>query len=384
MSPDTPLNEAAIEDLEQEGEYLTTSEGSGEAEGRALLITDHSVLNGDDLQKAISTLDGYDIDIQTTQDEVTKVRSLESVAKLVLAQESIAQSDAEEIERVVGGLYENVAGRKEFTELPTRAHLLKVKEYVGEKVNEAKGSLIARHRKLTVSTFDSALCLCTALNDSLLPEIISYLEQLRSMALSDLEVASKTKRLLYYAKRGNDSIQKLNLADLRQIIIRPMTFQESYVNADPELPNEKALSGFYQAASNASLRKLISLSQMVYIDLPTSLKDSAAGRVSDGNVTGFSYLSLLGFLAQGELLTFFDNARIGLESVMAQATSTYENFKSLSDEAMTPDLIKDQLTEIGCFYSVILELEKYRNIAQDFAVQSEPILTAYSKVIRKD
>lgn len=382
MSLEVSLNDEAVDDLHADGEYLTTAEGDMNNGGKALLVADPSMTDGGDLQEKISVLTGLDIEIQTTENDVDRVRDLETVAKTVLAQESISQSDAEQINRVVGGLFEKVAGPKEFTEVPTRANLIKVKEYVGAKVTEAKLDLLARHRKLTSSTFEAAVCLGEALTERLLPETIALYESLRQKAMADLEIASTTKALIYYKKRSPNSTEPPLLIDLRNAWVNPSNLNKDLENADPDLPQDSDVSAFYQIIQSSSFRRLIKSAEMAYIDLPSVLKHSIAQDTGAPSVY-YSYLELLGLFTQGQILSFLENAKIGMDKFFEDGKSFYAGVKEQIDGDLPLEVIREQLSQIGNFYALIIELEKYRTVAQVFAMRAENILEAYGKVIRK-
>lgn len=382
MSLEVSLNDEAVDDLHADGEYLTTAEGDMNNGGKALLVADPSLTDGGDLQEKISVLTGLDIDIQTTENDVDRVRDLETVAKTVLAQESISQSDAEQINRVVGGLFEKVAGPKEFTEVPTRANLIKVKEYVGAKVTEAKLDLLARHRKLTSSTFEAAICLCEALTERLLPETIALYEELRQKSMADLEIASTTKSLMYYKKRSPNNTEPPILVDLRNFGINTSAPGESLENGDPDLPQNTEIRAFYEILQSSSFRKLVNASTMTYVDLPSVLKYSIA-QDSSAPTIYYSYVELLGLFTQGQILAFLENAKIGMDKFFEDGKVFYAGVKEQIDGDLPLATIREQLSQISNFYGLVIELEKYRSVAQTFAMRAENILEAYGKVIRK-
>lgn len=376
------LNDAALDDLDQEADYLTQGEGEAASIGVARVVTDDEldVKVPKEVDEAVSALSDYDVQIQTTKDDVTKIHELSDVANTVLAQETISQADAEEVNRVYGGLYEEVASAKEYTQAPSSINLQQTKDFVKEKLEDVKQTAIQRHQEYMSKTFTHASCLLKCLKEDLLPELYEDMEVARRHALSDLAEASVSKKFVIYStprmnKEGEVS-QPPRLVDLKTLAMYDSVRREEYElpASLQSLPSDDDVHKLRDVFHGAVFRKLMKESDL-YRDVLESLHRSyhefGDGR---GDVYCLTYIDLLGILSSGKIESYIKDAFNALEEVFVNAEAVIN--KTLADGASEEDLSESSLI-VSDLYEKLLLAEKFRMTMAMFLYRAKPILEGF-------
>jgi hypothetical protein len=375
------LNDDVEAEIGRDADYLTTGDGEGASQGDALMVSDPTAVVHEDLEAELRSLDGMEVEIQTTVDGVTRLHDLKEVSDLVLTQESISLSDAEQVDMKIGGLFESVT-RKEFTEVPTRANLAEVRAYVADKSKAESDVVYERHAKLMATTFETAIGMADRLMGVMLPATIEAFNCLRTKSLKDIDIAVNAKNMLYYKRNSSDLNAHAQLVDLRNLMIYPMDLVSELDTDDVGFPEHCDLASFYEVILSSPFKMLMSAADMASGELVNVLR-SSSGADRNSEVMNFSYLDILGSFSQGKVYLFLSNAMKSLKPIIEEAKCVRAVSQEESTEIVPLAVLREQLSVVSSFYSLVIELEKYRAVAHSFALRSEPIIEAYGKLIRK-
>ena len=377
------LNDEALNELHDDGEYLTHAEGQVVSLGDATVITDDEtgLLPPKNIDEAVEKLSDYDVKIQTNVDKVVKLHDLQDVADTVLASESIGQSDAKEIERTYGGLYDNVATRQEYSEVPTKVNLAPTQDYVAQRLGSYKEDAVASCRAYIEETYEAAVSLNTFFHGGAIAKVVALFEELQQTALADLPLASKSNKFLHYRKTKNTEGQTAaDLTDLRRVNLYFQNFQEEFLNASSELPSKETIGLFKDSFSNDTFRSLVKIAESSN-SAGESLLRSQAYYNREEHV-GYDYLALLGFLAEGRFISFFTEAMKELDAIAKDAevaVAAIRDVNQVTDDVLSG--VQEKMSAMGMYYSCLLSLERYRLAASTFGSMAKQIVSGFSKVL---
>ena len=380
------LNDDAMVDLNEEADYLTDDEGKAASAGIVRVETEDGLdlKVPPEIDQAVSALSDYDVQIQTTKDDVTKIYELDDVANTVLAQETIGQADAEEIERVYGGLYENVASKEEYTTAPSSINLKETKEYIEEKRAMFEVEAIQRHKDYLQKTSEQAICLLQCLNEKVVPETMEMLEQLRRLSQDDLTKASVSKKFLIYTKEvKNDKgevTRSPELIDLKKQRLYDSIKREEY--EIPEwlmcLPEDDDIRKLREVFHSAQFRKLMSETN-AYRDVLDSLHNDFHRTYGKEDRYTLTYIELLMVFASGKIEEYLQKAFESLTLVANNAKPVIE--KMLDDTPKTREMLSECALAVSDFYEKLLTAEKFRMLAYMLCYRAEPILAGFRKAL---
>lgn len=289
------------------------------------------------------------------KESIQSALSMDSIAKTVLAMESISSSDAQDIQQAYPGLTDDVAQPGEFTEVPTRTNLDKVQRYVKSALDAAKDTLKITQHEYINETKDSAAGILAALSTVFVPRLLGDLEMLKTEALNEMADKASVGGYLFYT---NDD--KPRLLDLKRTAIRYMSSYGEVIDenivaegkrlgdivAQPFVQKALELSKFASyAADNGNLlhktwhyqhpeeKELL----CTYIDLMMLL---GSGRLIEFIDASLQSLQKEGQVVQAELDVFEHSSLVllGDSSKMAESLSDYHE-KLLSMSLLTWSLL---------------------------------------------
>ena len=381
------LNDQAMDDLHEEADYLTEDEGKAASLGTVRVETEEALdlKVPKEVDQAVSALSDYDVQIQTTKDDITKVYELEDVASTVLAQETIGQADAEEIERVYGGLYDNVASKQEYTAAPSSINLKETKNYVEERKALFESEAIQRHKDYLKNTSEQAYCLLQCLYESVYPETMDMLEQTRRVCIEDLSKASLSKNFLIYTKETRNDKGEVTrmpeLIDLKTLRLYDSIKREEYTIPDTLqcLPDDDDVRKLREVFHSNQFRKLMTESSL-YRDVLESLhRDFHNYSGSREECYDLTYVDLLTVFTSGKIEEYLQKAFEALADVAKSAKPIIEEM--LSDSQKTKEQLSECALATSDFYEKLLTAEKFRMMAYMLCYRAEPILAGFRKAL---
>lgn len=383
------LNTEAMDDIQGDADYLTTDEGKSAKDGTVRIIADdHLDVNvPKDIDEAVSALDGYDIQIQTTKDDIVKIRELDELSGIIMAQETISQSDAEEVERVYGGLYDNVAQAREYTQSPSSVNLKETKAYMATALKETTESAISRHREYLTKTYEHAMCLLTCLNEKLIQETLGEFDELREQSRKDIASAAvSTNFLVYTAPLTNDAGEETSpprLVDLKKVRLYG-ELKEGYVipSSLACLPSNDDIRMLREVFHSDPIRRLMRESNLFQDVLESLHRDYHNTNSSNREFFDLSYLDLLLVFVSGKIEEYLTKAFKALNEVSEKMAE------------VVPVLIANEVTEVGKevawsesalavsdFYEKLMNAEKFRMATYMLMYRAKPILDGFRKAL---
>lgn len=381
------LNDEAMDDLHEEADYLTQSEGEAASLGVVRVETEDAIdlKLPKNIDEAVSALSDYDVQIQTTKDKVTKVFELDDVASTVLAQETISQADAAEVERVYSGLYDAVAGPKEYTEAPSSINLKATQDYVAEKKIEALSNAFSDHKTYVEKTSKHVFCLLHCLNEEMLPMTLDEFDALRRKATDDLSKASVSNNFLVYTKECKNEAGEITkapeLIDLKNLRLYGSIEDRDYqipesLNCLPDADDITKLREVYHGKAFRSLM----MTSNIYRDVLEALhRDFHSDGSTERNFYDLTYLDLLTVFASGKIETFLTRTFEALNAVASQATPVIE--RVLSSDSMSKEELSETALAVSDFYEKLMSAEKFRSVAYMFCYRAKPILDGFRQAL---
>ena len=383
------LNDEALSELNDDADYLTDGNSKDTIKDTIVVACDNKVDLDvpDDIDAAVSALDGYDVELQTSKDDVVKVTALDDLANTVLAQETISQADAEEVERVYGGLYENVASQKEFTQTPTSVNLKETQQYVEATLEATKTAAINRHKEYLVKTYDHATCLLKCLNEKLLPELLDELAKLREQSTADLAKASVSKNFLVYTKElKNDAGQVTSsprLIDLKNSMLFCDIKEQYDIPASlRSLPSKDDIEMLREVFYGVVFKRLMSVSKIT-TDILASLHREYHS-LSDGDRTYYdlTYIDILSIYVSGRIESYITEAFAALNQLAEKIVEVVPKFIASEDGSEDQEQRwSESALEVSDFYERLMQAEKLCMTVYMFNYRAKPILEGFGKAL---
>lgn len=317
------LNQEAMDDLDQEAEYLTTETDNPESKEDLVVKTDERIDPSlpQDVDVTVSRLEDYNTHIRTVEDGIEKTHDLQDVMDTVLANETIGQAGAVEIEDRVGGLAEAVAPVNEYTQAPSSVNYKETKNYVAQKLQSSYDLVSVKHKAYLEATLEQAKELHTKLLEEEIPSLLRELDGARAETSDEIEDTFDISEYLAYTK-GEEPARLVNLAT------EPMTstpmhelyqISEDYEHLVPEDDQLKYVKYIDQEEVRQVLAKCYSFSDM------------------DNSIRPDSYMKILELFNMGILSRYLTGIQMDLEEnepkvkQLEQMKETSNNLESLEN-----------------------------------------------------
>lgn len=387
MLPNVDINSSLMDDMHQEGDYISSSEKKASEIGAEMIPGQPDDGNTPEVNDALAVLEGHDAEVQVTHDDLTKVFDMRETATRILAQESISQGDAEEIQRVYGSLEDEVAPVATFTEVPTKVNLDTTKAWIADKLESHFAEARNRHLDYIGRTEEYAKRLLTSLAVSI-PEVLDDIESLRVVALADLSKAGTSKNFLVYrARRNTNQGQPPELVDLRRQALYNQNFVDEFEPCDilADLPTSTdiiALRETYFSKAFSILAKKAGAGREELLALHNAYHGDGA---EDQYVRSLSYIELLSLLSTGVIGEFITEAYAKLlpmaEEIGGQKASLLA--AKLENTPEATEKLSQSALALSDYYELLLQLEKFRTAVYMFNYRAKVVLDAFRKVLDK-
>lgn len=396
-----PINEVQLSDLTSTTDALpetfVTPPSAGNPNGpEAVIGADPGAVNDtpEQVQAALDALLNANTQIATTEDNITKVADLKDVVSTVMAQESISQSDVEEIDRKVGGYLGDEVSIKEFTEAPSRIGLEQTRQFAQRRLEDQVASTKQQFEAFVAATKDHAVTLLTSLQKSV-PVTIEMLESAEYVAARDLPRHAKCNR--FWAFHTNKEGQPDGDAfDLRYGYIRS-GYDEGLIGVPEEIQQVHAMvfRAFNQAADFKPLRELLMAQSLNAANEPFRqvLNKVKHGTGSEEErVRASSFINALQVLASGGLSRF-------LSLVLSRAAEAAGEVERMLQVANAPGaVLKEERDDYGAYegalanacremseyYLVLTKLAQYEQAARLFVNATVPLIDAFGRVLDRE
>ena len=268
-------------------------------------------------QVAVDELSKYDVQLKTTEDGLTRLHDLDRVTDTVLAAESIGQSDAEEVNRLLPALSEEVAPPKQFTELPTRTNLTETKAFISQAVASEKDTLVSGFMAIV----DAELAVLAPIDIPLLVNrTLEALEGLRQAAILDIAKVGVSKKFYFYRDEPKE------LIDVRHYPIRGLMESRAEEGTELEIPGAGLACSLTTALTCDDFVKFMKRGSVAYRS-PEGALIRMQDRDGDTDRHQWSYMELLSYLVTGEAGTLLSEMALGFETMKTKTEEELERVK---------------------------------------------------------
>lgn len=229
------LNEDIDTDLQTESDFITHPEGAAAVQMGTIKIDatgENGVSDEDEIEAVVKHLENYQVEIAAVSDKQKRLHDLKEVSNLVLASETISQSDVIALNHHVQqaeGLEEAPLNPVMFTQTPTRTGLTDVRMYILGLFKEADATskeLLERHLETELPHLEK---IYVELVDSVVPELLVMFDELAYEA-QDLQTKLSLSKVFYVYTQGANGPSE-TVTDLRYMNLRYPT-REIYNDAD--------------------------------------------------------------------------------------------------------------------------------------------------------
>lgn len=383
MSHDTPINEDILAELNKDSDFIKPAD---DITGDAVSITDpDGVGTTPDVQEAIDAISAQDSEAEENKQAAVKVGELKDVADRIMATETISIVDAEEVQRVYGGLEESVAPVATYSEAPTKTNLVPTQRYVAKKLTEETDRTLVRHLNYVNATYGSSKKLLELLKGQM-AELLAEFEEVRIRAAADLSKASLSQRFkAFTAESGEGGDKKLGpLVDMKAVCLYSQDFNKDFIidGNTLKLPTREETYSFREVYFSDAFKKLLRSSEKASRDPLVALHRAFHNDTGSGSPYGVSYIDLLTLFSSGKveyLLTLF------VEEVERVSKIVDEEYEKLTkpDAEIVPwsEEFRESTLLFSNFYEALLQLEKYRMVTKMFIYRSLPIIEGFGSVL---
>lgn len=291
MSPLEGLNDEALDTLKPTGEFVTPPSGDTPP-GGALTVVVEPPEDNREIDALVASLSNYDVTLQTAEDGLTKLHSMDEVANLVLASESIGQSEADEVLKIMPRLSDDVAPISDYTEVPTRTKLIETKAFVTRTLAEEKRTALECCINFLKTEFAHGEMLLKYLSETRLPAIYSDLEALRLESLEDLVNVGVSMNFLHYTTDNHPT-----LVDFRTRTITRYSTSENFATIPASHPSDGLMKALDDALRAEDFKLFYEATSPVTYTIDTMMALLRSSRISEDGSTPHSYQSLLCYFA---------------------------------------------------------------------------------------
>ena len=272
--------------------------------------------------KAVDEMTAYDVQLQTTEAGVTRLHDLDRVADTVLATESIGQSDAEEVARLLPALSEEVAPPSQYTEIPTKTNLIATQSFVSKAVESERNEVLGKFLEIVDAELSTLAPIDTC---AIVAQLLEGLEVLRQAATLDLAKVSVSKNFYAY-REGNTE-----LLDLRHYGLGNLTTDIPKFSDGPKfLPTVDISRLANDALTNNDFMFFNARGSSSYRCPESDL--NRLGECSDRDRRfSWTYMELLTYLASGEAGVKLAEIHLAYEATKTLVSENVEAVKAIVD-----------------------------------------------------
>ena len=365
------LNADALDELDQEASFIKEPEIDDQIKDRAIVKVEPAE-DDEAMVKSMIVLQDYDTTLQTTEDGISRLHSLDEITDTVLSSETISQSTAEELNRVFESFSEVVAPSNEFTQVPTKTHLKASQNFVQSEYQKEQQEVLNTFIQFINTEAKEAQLLLNCIVDERYPQTAELLEQLNHEALLDLQRASQSRNFLLYNTRNE-------LVDFRVRMIHSGLDYSEFDNIPEAFPKKAIIKGLFDSFNSVEFRDLYRSAQIfVHRQNEELLKEYQ--KDSDAFVS-FDYLSLLSCFAENRLGTYLQATN---EEMLAIQEDIYPKLELILSEGTVEEKlsqIEELLPRVRAYLRGLTKYYRHLNSARWFCHYAQAYMNACRNVL---
>lgn len=366
------LNADALDELDQETTFVKEPEIDDHIKDRAIVKVEQP--DDDAAIKSMIVLQDYDTTLQTTENGVSRLHSLDEITETVLASETINQSTAEELSRVFESFSETVAPSNEFTQVPTRTHLKATQNFVQSEIQKEQQEVLNSFVQFINTEAKEAQALLNCISDERYPQVAEQLEELNHQAILDLKEASQSRNFLLYNRKNE-------LVDFRLRTIHGGIGYEDFENIPEAFPAETLIRGLFRSFNDLEFRDLHATAYAFNrLNQEELMKDYQKDR---DVYVDFNYLSLLSYFAENRIGIYLQATH---EEVMAIQEEIYPKLDLILKEGNVEEKlvqIEELLPRVRSYLRGLTRFYRHLNVTRQFAHYSKEYMRACRNVLNQ-
>lgn len=359
------LNEDATLDLDSAPDYLVLP-GDPDAtpkEGEGVRVVIGQAAEKGDAVDLLRAVEEHKVELETEEDEISKVHDLDEVVETVLGLETIDQTTAQSVASHLPELEEHVGPLASYTDYATRTNLEQTKRYVKSELSARQAALEERLQK-SVKRGTDIVSISEQVLTKLFDRAVKVVEETQCQAIGDMEEVTRSKAFYFASEGGMYDIRKRSFTCFENTLPAPFN--------DPKfLSSIKMISGII---NDASFKPLLRASRRAF-DHQEYDEDFAKSYDSKDSYDCNSYDEVLSWLAKGEILQGLSNYGKNLHLLTlrvkeaGQDTSLIDRYREICKLTEILTVVIKNLTsaESAMIYGQIIlstfreHMEKYAN-----------------------
>lgn len=368
------LNADALDELDKETTFVKEPEIDDHIKDKAIIKVEQPE-DGDVAVKSMIVLQDYDTSLQTTENGISRLHSLDEITETVLSSETINQSTAEELSRVFESFSETVAPSNEFTQVPTRTHLKATQNFVQSEIQKEQQEVLNSFIQFINTEANEAQALLNCITDERYPQVAEQLEELNHQAILDLKEASQSRNFLLYNRKNE-------LVDFRLRTIHDGIGYEDFENIPEAFPVETLIRGLFRSFNDLEFRDLHATAYAFNrLNQEELMKDYQKDR---DVYVDFNYLSLLSYFAENRIGIYLQATH---EEVMAIQEEIYPKLDLILKEGNVEEKlvqIEELLPRVRSYLRGLTRFYRHLNAARQFAHYSKEYMRACRNVLNQN